>query len=465
MALSVRYKASKTTREFHKDDSFVRAIMGPVGSGKSVACIQELVRRATRQEAFNGIRRTRWVIVRNTYRELLDTTMQTFFDWVPKEVGNYSALNSKFTMRVRLQDGTIMESEFMFRALDRPNDVKKLLSLEVTGGFVNEAREVPKQVIDMLQSRCGRFPSARDGGPTWFGVILDTNPPDSDHWWYTMFEEVKPEGTRLFHQPGGLEANAENVENLPRNYYRNMMAGKDQEWINVYVHGLYGFIADGKPVFPEYKDSIHSSDEVYVVDKRQPIYIGIDFGLTPAAVFGQITPSGRMVIFDELCTFDMGAMSFGRLLKEKMERSYKGCSFEIFADPAGEQRAQTDEQTPFMILQNQGIFAIPTYTNDFTIRREACADYMMRLDFAGNPAFMVSHQAKTLRKSLSGGYKYKRMQVTGEAKFMDKPDKGKYSHVADAMQYLFLGAVGGVRVIGGYSSGDIDYSVSSMGIV
>ena len=384
--------------------------------------------------------------------------MMTFFDWIPKELGHYSVLNSKFTLNVRLQDGTIMESEFMFRALDRPNDVKKLLSLEVTGGFVNEAREVPKQVIDMLQSRCGRYPSARDGGPTWFGVIMDTNPPDSDHWWYTMFEETMADGMILFHQPGGLEPDAENVQNLPPNYYENMMAGKDQEWINVYVHGKYGFIADGRPVFPEYKDDIHSSAEVYVVDKRSPVYIGIDFGLTPAAVFGQITPSGRIVIFDELCTFDMGAMSFGRLLLEKITREYPGCTFDIYADPAGEQRAQTDELTPFMILHNQGIIAAPAYTNDFTIRREAVADYMQRLDFAGRPAFCVTNKAKMLRKALSGGYKYKRMQVTGEAKFMDKPDKGRYSHVADACQYLFLGAVGGERVIGGYNQGDIDYS-------
>jgi hypothetical protein len=173
-----------------------------------------------------------------------------------------------------------------------------------------------------------------------------------------------------------------------------------------------------------------------------------------------------MILFDELVTFDMGAMTFGKLLREKISSKYPKClDIEIYADPAGEQRAQTDEVTPFQILQNQGVAAYPTYTNDFTIRRECIADYLQRLDFAGNPAFLVTAGAPTLRKAFAGGYKYKRVQVSGEAKFMDKPDKGKYSHVADACQYLFLGAVGGERVIGGFSDKPIDYSISNRGIV
>ena len=456
------YRPSITLRQLHKDNSFVRGIIGPIGSGKSVGCIVELLMRSYQQEPNqDGVRQTRWVVIRNTYRELMDTTIETFFEWIPESSGKMLKMNMKFVHSQKLPDGTSVHAEFMFRALDRPNDVKKLLSLDLTGGFVNEAREIPKQVIDMLQGRCGRYPKTvtdqitkeRLFGPTWHGIIMDTNPPDSDSWWYKLFEERLPVNHKLFHQPSGVSEGAENVENLPKDYYTNMQAGKDQEWINVYVHGLYGFIADGKPVFPEYKDDIHSSAEWYQPTNKLPLYIGIDFGLTPAAVFGQLTSSGRMVIFDELCTFDMGAMNFGRLLNEKINAKYSQFKdIEIYADPAGEQRAQTDEITPFLILQNQGINAIPTYTNDFTIRREAVADYMQRLDFSGNPAFLVTTSAPTVRKGLAGGYKYKRMQVSGAEKYMEKPDKGRYSHACDALQYLFLGAVGGHRVIGGWDN-------------
>jgi hypothetical protein len=90
---------------------------------------------------------------------------------------------------------------------------------------------------------------------------------------------------------------------------------------------------------------------------------------------------------------------------------------------------------------------------------------MQRLDFSGKPAFIVSPKAKMLRKALAGGYKYKRMQVSGEQRFQDKPDKGRYSHVADAMQYMVLGAVGGDRVIGGYGKQKVDYSATNRMVV
>ena len=457
---------------FHQDDSFVRTIVGPIGSGKSVACAVEVMKRATEQEPFygdphypGGIRKTRFAIIRNTYRELIDTTMQTFFDWFPKEFGVYRAMDMKWTLVKQLDDGTTLHLEILFRALDRPDDIKKLLSLELTGAWLNEAREVPKQVLDMSQGRVGRFPSKREGGPSWFGIIMDTNPPDSDHWFYRLFEEDKPDGFSIYKQPSGVRGKGENLENLPENYYKNMQQGKDQEWINVYVHGQYGFIADGKPVWPEYKDDIHHTSDDLPLAGNGTIYVGIDFGLTPAAVIGQITASGQFQIIDELCTEDMGAVNFGKLLHEKLNRDYCGCQLEIYADPAGESRAQTDESTPFQILWNQGIEAWPTYTNDFTIRREAVADYMQRLDFKGSPAFLIGPKATMLRKACSGGYKYKRMQVSGQERFQDKPDKGRYSHVADACQYMFLGAVGGERVIGGYGTQELDYSEARRGIV
>ena len=38
--------------------------------------------------------------------------------------------------------------------------------------------------------RVGRYPSMRDGGASWYGVIADTNAPEEDHWWAIMAGEV-----------------------------------------------------------------------------------------------------------------------------------------------------------------------------------------------------------------------------------------------------------------------------------
>jgi hypothetical protein len=466
------YKPTPTGRKFHlaRDTNlgFVRTIVGPFGSGKSVTCVMELLLIATHQEPDNyNIRRTKFAIIRNTYRELLDTTMATFFTWIPKESGTYSALNMTFMLDQQLPDNTQMQAEFLFRALDKPDDIKKLLSLDITAAWINEVREISKTVFDAVQGRVGRYPPKILGtSPTFFGLITDTNAPDSDHWYYTLFEETCPSNHIIFHQPSGLSPNAENIENLPKNYYQNMSHGKTKNWIDVYVHGRYGFIADGRPVWPEYKDDTHYSPIPYTPDPRLPLYIGIDFGLTPAAVIGQKLTSGKFVIFDELCTWDMGAVSFGRILKEKLNHDYRLFqTIEIYGDPAGTGRSQSDESTPFQILSNQGIDAYPTYTNDFEIRREVPADYMLRLAFDGSPAFQVCSGAPTTRKACGGGYKYKRLQVTGEDRFHDIPDKNKYSHAGDALQYMMLGAVGGDRIVGSYGHQLIDYTQTNRTII
>jgi hypothetical protein len=311
----------------------------------------------------------------------------------------------------------------------------------------------------MLIGRLGRYPNMRDGGATWFGLIMDTNPPDSDHWWYKLFEVDDPDSYALFKQPSGVSEEAENIDNLPSGYYQKMQDGKDQEWINVYVHGNYGFVTDGKPVFPEYKDDIHHTDEEVQVDPRLTVYVGIDFGLTPAAVFGAKTASGRWIIFDELVTEDMGAANFSKLLNQMINSKYSAYTFEIYGDPAGDQRAQTDEITPFQILDANGITAWPTYTNDFIIRREAVAAPLQRLDFSGNTGFVITPGAPMVRKALAGGYKYKRVAVTGAERYQDKPDKGRYSHVSDALQYLMVGAGEGNSVVSNGNWGkELDYS-------
>lgn len=457
------YVASKTACKFHKSDKFIRLIIGPVGGGKSVACVQEVIRRAALQTPHKGVRRSRWAIVRNTYKELLDTTMKTWFDWIEKEYGVYSVMHSTFDMRVELPDGSIMELEVLFRALDKPDDIKKLLSLELTGIWFNECREIPKQLVDMGATRVGRYPPIRLGGPSWFGIILDTNPPDSDSWIYKMFEDNIPENCSIYHQPSGLSDEAENIENLPLNYYTNLMAGKVPEWINVYIHGMYGFVSDDKPVYSQYNDSLHYVDEVFVPNISKPIYTGTDFGLTPAIVFGQLNASGGMDIFDELQTFDMAAKEFGGILKQKMQTQYRGFTFENYGDPAGNQRAQTDEVTPYMILAAEGVDVYPTYTNDPDIRIEVVSAYLRRLDISGKPALRIWRGAPATRKAMAGGYKYKRLQVTGEERYKDVPDKNKHSHIADALQYLFVGAVGESVITGGYGSGKIEYG--NQGIV
>ena len=80
-----RVTALPTGTKFHRDNSRKRLIMGPFGSGKSSIMCQEIFRKASRQRpGSDGIRKTRWVVIRNTYSQLKDTTIKTWLDWFPE---------------------------------------------------------------------------------------------------------------------------------------------------------------------------------------------------------------------------------------------------------------------------------------------------------------------------------------------------------------------------------------------
>ena len=58
--MKINYIASPTFRRVHKSNALVKAIRGPIGSGKSVGCVMEMFRICLNQEPnSDGVRRTR----------------------------------------------------------------------------------------------------------------------------------------------------------------------------------------------------------------------------------------------------------------------------------------------------------------------------------------------------------------------------------------------------------------------
>ena len=428
MKIEFDYRDAPTIRRFSECDKFLRGLMGPFGSGKSSGCVVEIVSRAHAQAPGpDGIRRSRWGVIRNTYPQLRDTTIKTVHQWLPPPLfGRWN--KTEHTYLITGFRG--VEIEILFRALDRPDQVDNLLSLELTGAWVNEAREVPWTIIQALQGRVGRYPAPKDGGPTWHGIFMDTNPPDEDSWWYQLFEERKPNNAALFKQPSGLSDEAENRPNLPDGYYENMLESMDEDTAKVYIHGQYGFIRDGKPVYPEYNDNLHCREVEPV--PGLPIHRGWDFGLTPACVFSQVTPDGRWIVFDEIVPDRMGADNLSDEGLLHCSQEYPDYEFADTGDPAGEQGAQTDESTCFEILRGKGI-DIEGGEQDLESRLGSVRKPLKTL-VDGKPQFQLHPRCRVLRKGFQGRYKYRRM-MTAEEKYTDKPDKNEYSHPHDALQY------------------------------
>lgn len=428
-----------TIKKFALSDKRVRCIIGPFASGKSSGCVMEIVRRAHEQKpSADGIRRSRWVVVRNSYRQLLDTTIKTFHDWFPPRIfGEWRVTDHSYFMT----KFPGVQLEILFRALDRPDQVSNLLSLEVTGAWFNEVREIPKTIIEAMDARIGRYPSQRDGGPSWFGIIMDTNPPDEDSYLYKMFERVRPDSWQIFKQPSGLSVHAENTKHLVKNYYKNLAKGKDEMYIRIYIHGQYGYLVSGKPVFLSFRDNVHVSPNVLEPIKGIDIIVGIDFGLSPAITIGQISPLGQVRILDELISDGMGIRQFCEnqflpLLRQK----YFGMNVCGFGDPSGIARAPTDETTCFEILHSPEIGLnniAPAPTNAIVPRVGAVEKYLNKMT-VGEPGFILSPNCHFLRKAMNGAYHYDKDPKGSGDEFKPMPVKNFASHVADSLEYFCM---------------------------
>lgn len=435
MALDIDYTPPLTGKAFMQSDAKMRTLMGPVGSGKSVTCSFEIVRRATMQEPNEqGIRKTRAAVVRETARQLQDTTIKTFLDWFPPGVcGTYMRTTKTYFFKV----GDV-ECEVMFRALDDADDVANLNSLELTFTWFNECKDIHPEIVDAMSKRIGRFPSKKDGGPTWHGMWGDTNPPTMDTWWFYQMEHLDPKdgvsendnGWDVFKQPSGRSTDAENIENLPENYYDTQ--GRSDEYIRTFIDGEYGLSLSGQPIYKYFRPDYHMAHEALrpIVNGVRPIVIGMDLGLTPAAVIGQQDPRGRVLILGEAVSFDMGIQRFTRtILKPLIIERWSGAPILVVTDPAGIQRAQTDERSAVDIIKAEGLRVFPAKTNNISARVNSVDEFLMR-QVDGDSAFLVDPGCTNLKAAMMGGYRYHPKNGT--------IDKNKHSHVAEALQYLMM---------------------------
>ena len=241
---------------------------------------------------------------------------------------------------------------------------------------------------------------------------------------------MRPGNAAIFKQPSGQSHEAENIDNLPDKYYDNLAQGKDEEFIKIYVGGEYGFIIEGKPVYPEYRDNVHCKPCSPI--KGKPIRRGWDIGLTPACTFTQMLPSGQWIIFDEITSTRMGVDRFSDDVLAHCSQAYSDFKFTDTGDPVGESTSETDEKTCFKIPQAKGI-NIEAGEQTPTIRVESVKKPLNTM-VDGMPGLIVDPKCQMIRRGFMGGYQFAKMRIVDE-KYHEKLDKNAYSHPHDALQY------------------------------
>lgn len=437
--------------------SFGRLIAGPVGSGKTIGCIFELFRRSCEQApAPDGFRYTRWAIVRQTLKQLKDTVLKDITSWLDG-IAAYKVSDN--TIYIQMGD---VRSEWILIPLDSPEDQRRLLSMQLTGAWMSEAIEMDVGLVDALAGRLGRYPSAQLGGATWFGMIADTNMPTEGSDWHKFMDTNTPPDWQIFIQPGGLEANAENLNwltqtsetlKLPldhpdriaqgRTYYERLARGHGTDWVRRYVHAQYGNDPSGTAVFREtFIRSFHVVEDL-LVSRSSPLIIGQDFGRDPCSVICQLDHKGRLLVLQEVVAEDIGLeMHLEKVLRPVlMHERYLGRPIAMVGDPSGVSKSSIYEETTFDVLKRLGFNAFPAPTNDVDPRLRAVEAFLMGQRDGGPAILFDRDRCPVLIRAMAGGYRYAKTKA-GVRKPM--PDKNEYSHIADALQYAALAAHGGM---------------------
>ena len=358
----VRYIPSETLRRFHNCKEYVRGIRGPIGSGKSSACCLELFKNSSQQEAYNGVRKTIHGIIRNTYGELKTTTVKTWLNWFGDMTRMTFSSPIRGIVNYNLPDGTKVESELIFVSQDRPKDIARLLSLELTSAWINEAKEVPYSALD-AKGRTDRYPDPmKTVAATHPCMIMDTNSCDISCWWYDYAEKQTPEGYAFFDQPPALikrqegkefiyEPNpkAENIQYLASGYayYMRQVAGKPREWVDVYILNQYGSPFAGNRIYEDYSKDNHTDVEF---NPGLPIRWTNDFNYSPLSSAILQVNGDNVYAVDEIIIKHADVLQAAIEFAERY-KDFKHLPVHIYGDASGHAGAKHGQITNYIKLR------------------------------------------------------------------------------------------------------------------
>lgn len=445
---TLNYTPTPTLGRFMASDARVRIVRGPVGSGKSTAMVMELLRRACQQQPdADGVRRTKGAIVRNTLNQLETTSLVTI-EKTLKGIALYRA--GDHVVQIRAPG---VESDWLLMPLDRPENVQRLLSLELTFAWMSELRELDPKLLEDLLGRLGRYPAPIAGGssPTWYGLIGETNSFSEDSPWYKILEEQKlMKGWEYYVQPGARDPNAEIPPGLPPQYYSDLIENNTPEWVEQYIDNKVTPSLAGEAVFRStFKYDFHVSKVDLAPVPGHILVIGQDFGRTPCSIITQMDPKGRLLVLDEIVGENTGIEKFIAMqMRPLLVNSYMQHAIGVVGDPSGIRKGEQGEESVFDIFKRYGYAAQPASTNIIEPRLRAVEKWFLQ-QRDGGPAVLISPKCTTLIRALGSRYRYARKK---DGVLHTDPEKlHPWSDVVDAFQYACLGHSG--RIVARFSRG------------
>ncbi len=467
----------KVLTEYFWDRHELAIIQGPIESGTSSASCHRIWSIACEQKPdFDGVRRSRFLVVRSTYKELRETTIKTWLDWFPESAWGPmirgEPANHKLLRDHPSGDKTKVDCEVIFLALpDTDTAVQVLASFEITGFFVNEGQNTEKGIVDELLSRCARYPSKKNGpGATWHGGFVDLNAPREGHWIPYMRGDVplppgmtedereafkKPDGWVFYVQPPGLLEKrvdgkivyapnplAENQKWMTKPYIEKI-EGKDRRWIQQRILNEVGLYGDGSAVYPTFSPADHVSGGFIRPVEGWPILVGLDFGRQPAAVACQCV-MGQWYALSELIGNNESAERFAPKVRQHLFQMYPGHALEFYGDPRGADGGQNVETTAYDVFAANGMRVFPATTDNNPEMRRSTMERVL----AKRNGLLIDPRCAVLKAGMAGGYHFPKVKLRGvSGLYSEKPLKNEYSHVVEALENALLGGGEGQSMI------------------
>lgn len=433
--VDLHYHPIPTIRKFHKSGARIRCIVGPVGSAKTTGAAWEIFYNLP-WFLFRefGYKKTKWVIVRNTYSELVDTTQATVFQWF--DWGKYKSQAKEYLLEY--PNGPFVHA--LFRSCDNPKDVKKFKSLEITGYWIDESIEVAGEIKRMLKNRIGRFPkkAKRKYG------IETTNPPDIEHETYSQFDwgDTPPPGpipskAPLKNHRGFWQPPYENKANLGEGYYEDLIEDyrDNPDWIEMYVEGKPGVIVKGKLVYHNFSRRKHEAKSPLIWTGGPMIFGWDNSGNVPACIVLQVPRRNHVQVLREYNHDKKGIVDFTNWVMKDAAERWPGAHITHWADPAGEAQYSTRDggfTSNALLMKDECGVTVLASDQNLTARIQAVDKFLGMED-----GMLIDPSCTRLLNGMIGGYCYP--ELTGQpGEYGDNPIKNRYAHIQDALQYVMV---------------------------
>lgn len=491
-------------------------IMGPGGSGKTVASVIKGPMLATQYMPVckDGWVRVKTLCVRDTYRSFARTALASWYNTFPEkhawtvshEGGQDRPVVHKLAWEAYRGPDKIKVEYVMETGAIGDSDLEAFAKgYEISLAWANECDLMPENTLPVFFQRCGRYPpvdmiapselervsregrhamrimglEVADADPVLPRIVWgDLNPPDIDHPSYTVpfgdgstpggVYRGKTPGWNGFWQPGGLSADAENREGKPRSSYQLEEATtKDKRLNRRMVHSMPAYAKDGTPVYEDdFDPTRHRASQTIVPVRELGLTIGIDAGGSPAATFGQLTPSGQNRLLAELVASPgTGPTRFGQAMMALLMTRFPGIPIiGAWADPSAWYGADTQTGEYHWINTLMGIVRFPISpapSNEPSIRQESVKHYLGLTIDNVTPGYIVDPSCKMILGGFEAHYKFTKKTSASET---DRGDvvKNAHSHPHDAEQYRCLGQLGIANLAAKAAQSAMPANVSSL---